>query len=92
MHKIGKFFKNIAIILTPAYLAFYLGKIIVTGGSYYSFYLDPLEIIDQFVLFLTVKYTGNYNVSYILGILFFVLPSYVALFIKLSISKRLKKK
>lgn len=91
MSKIRNFFKNITLILTPAYLAFYLGKLIVTGGADYSFSLDPLQVIDEFVLFLTVRYTGNYSASYFLGILFFILPSYIALFIKLTISKRLKK-
>lgn len=91
MGKINNFFKNIILILFPAYFAFYLGKLIVTAGQDYSFYLDPLQVIDEFVLFLTVKYTGNYSASYFLGILFFILPSYIALFIKLTVSKRLKK-
>ncbi|MGL4253073.1 MAG: hypothetical protein ACRCU6_08300 [Fusobacteriaceae bacterium] len=92
MEKIGNFFKNILLILAPAYFAFYLGKLFVTGGSDYSFYLNPLEIIDQFILLLTVKYTGNYSASYFLGILFFILPSYISLFLKLTLSKKLKKK
>lgn len=92
MNKLGTFFKNILLILTPAYFAFYLGKLIVTGGHDYSFYLDPLQIIDQLILLLTVKYTGNYGASYLLGILFFILPSYIALFLKLTLGKRLKKR
>lgn len=91
MKKIGKFFKNIILILAPAYISFYLAKLIVTGGTDYSFYLDPLEVIEKFVVYLTVRYTGNYSVSYILGILFFILPSYISLFIKLTLSKKLKK-
>ncbi|MGL4402249.1 MAG: hypothetical protein ACRCTS_00710 [Fusobacteriaceae bacterium] len=92
MQKIGSFFKNILLILTPAYFAFYFGKLIVTGGQDYSFYLDPLQIIDEFILLLTVKYTGNYSLSYLLGILFFISPSYIALFSKLRFGKKLKKK
>lgn len=85
-----KVFKNLLIVLLPAYFTFYMAKLIYSGGADISFTFDPLQVIDQFIFYLNIKYTGNEKISYLLGVIFFVLPSYIALFIKLSLSKKSK--
>lgn len=86
-----KFLKNLLTVLLPAYFSFYTAKLIYSGGTDIGFTFDPLQVIDQFLFYLTIKFTGNEKMSYYIGIAFFVVPSYIALFIKLSLSKKSKR-
>ncbi len=81
-----KFLKNLSLILLPFYaLLFILNSFFKVSEG---FKIDPLVLIHALTNYININITkGQATLSLVLTIIIMILPSYIALFLKLSFFK-----